>query len=230
MTWLPVETGLLAERDVVLGLKPDVYEALRETLTTAWQITDSRLLDLCRLRLAQMLGARAEMIATGDERLLVELEDWRSSPAFSERERAALSYAEQYSVDHSRITVTQKEDIARHLSPPAVVNFVWALHMNDSYARVLSLLDIEPDPPSAPVRLERFPAGDAAAGRNAELRSPANAVDGPLADIDSRPLMAPEFSEAYRALGRAVVRQTLVDETTSEAVRLHNASHQGCRY
>jgi hypothetical protein len=229
MTWLPVETAVLPERDAVLGLKPDVYEALRETLTVAWQITDSGLLDLCGLRLAQMVGARAE-IATGDERLLVELEDWRSSSAFSERERAALSYAEQYSVDHSRITDQQKEEIAHHLSPPAVVNFVWALHMNDAYARVLSLLDIAPDPPSDPVRPEWFPARDAAAGRNAELGPPANAVDSAPADIDSRPLMAPEFSEAYRALGRAVVRQTLVDETTSEAVRLHNASHQGCRY
>ena len=69
MTWLPVETALLSERDRVLGLKPDVYDVLREMLILTWRITHARLLDLCRLRLAQMVGARAET-AGADEQLL----------------------------------------------------------------------------------------------------------------------------------------------------------------
>jgi hypothetical protein len=198
-------------------LKPDVYDALRKTLTLAWQITDSRLLDLCRLRLAQMVDARAETSAA-DESLLGELEGWRSSSSFSERERVALSFAEQYHLDHKGIAEEQKEELARHLSRREVVNFVWALHMNDAYARVLSLLDIEPDPHRDRLRSERAPAS-----RTPQGSTPPR-IEGKFADID------PEFFHAYRALGRVVVRQALVDEVTSEAVRLKNASHQGCQY
>jgi alkylhydroperoxidase family enzyme len=224
MTWLPVETALLPERDAVLGLKPDVYEALRNTLTLAWRIADSRLLDLCRLRLAQLVGARAET-DSADQILLVQLEGWRSSStsSFSERERAALSYAEQYHVDHRRITDEQKDELARHLSQREVVNFVWALHMNDAYARLLSLLDIEPDPPSSRLRAERVPPRERQP-LGTTSGSSAPRFEGKFADID------PEFFESYRTLGRVVVRQALVDEVTSEAVRLHNASHQGCLY
>jgi hypothetical protein len=222
MTWLPVERSLLPERDAVLGLKPDVYHVLRETLTLTWQMTDARLLDLCRLRLAQMVGARAE-IAGADEHLLAELQNWRSSPAFSDRERAALAFAEQYHVDHKGITDGQKEALARHLSHRDVVNFVWALHMNDAYARVLSLLDVDPDPPSGGVRPERNPRREMRSlARSSNSRRPL--LRGAFAEVD------PEFFEAYGTLGRVVVRQALVDEVTSEAVRLHNASHQGCLY
>jgi hypothetical protein len=221
MTWLPIEASPLPERDAVFGLKSEVHELLRGTLTTAWRITDPRLLDICRLRVAQLVGARAD-IAGADDQLLIELDDWRSSSVFSARERAVLEYAEQYHVDHRHITNSQKEDLAHHLSSREVVNFVWALHMNDAYARVLTLLDIEPDPRSGPVRPERVPPRDPAAARKPE--SDVRSGESVSRTVD------PAFSEAYRALGRAVVRQSLVDDVTSEAVRLHNASYQGCQY
>jgi hypothetical protein len=94
--------------------------------------------------------------------------------------------------------------------------------MNDAYARVLTLLDIEPDPLTGPVRPERVPPGD----RAAALKPESDVRSGESA----RTAVDPAFSVAYRALGRAAVRQALVDEVTSEAVRLHNASYQGCQY
>ena len=222
MTRLPVATTSCSERDAILGLKPDVYDVLREMLTLTWRITDARLLDLCRLRVAQMVGARVET-AGADEQLLADLEGWRSSSAFSDRERATLSFAEQYHLDHHLITDEQKEALGRHLSHREVVNFVWALHMNDAYARVLSLLDIEPDRPSDPIRRERVaPQGEPS------QRSASGAARPPLASAFAD--VAPEFLEAYGVLGRVIVKQRLVDEVTSEAVRLHNASHQGCLY
>ena len=221
MTWLPVEASPLPERDVVFGLKSEVYDLLRGTLTTAWRITDPSVLDTCRLRVAQMVEARADT-AAADDRVLTELDRWRASSAYSERERAALAYAEQYHVDHHLITDRQKRDLACHLAPREVVNFVWALHLNDAYARVLSLLDVAPDPPTAPIRPERVPPTDGPAHRKTE--SEAGSGPSAFASVDSA------FLEAYGALGRAVVRQTLVDEVTSEAVRLHNASYQGCLY
>jgi hypothetical protein len=42
--------------------------------------------------------------------------------------------------------------------------------------------------------------------------------------------MATESRAVYLLLAPAVVKQSLVDDVTSEAIRLHNASHQRCLY
>jgi hypothetical protein len=203
-------------------MKPDVYDVLRDMLTLTWRITDARLLDLCRLRLAQMAGARSET-AGADPRLLDGLKGWRSSPVFSDRERAAMAFGEQYHLDHHLISDEQKDALKSHLSSREYANFVWALHMNDAFIRVLSLLDIEPDPPTDPIRPERVPPQ-----RTQSLRTGAGddppPQKGAFAEVD------PEFFEAYGVLGRTIVKQKLVDDVTSEAIRLHNASHQGCLY
>jgi hypothetical protein len=226
MTWVPVRAGSASERDALFGLKPDVYEALREILAIARQIADPRLLECCRLRLAQMMGVRAEL-AGADTQLLAELSDWRSSAAFSDRERAALSYAEQYHLDHHLLSEAQKADLARHLSPREVVNFVWALHFHEAYARVLALLDVSPDPEAASALAERVPPSDESAGPRRAIDS---SDDGAVEDARMWDLLDPAFVKAYGTLGRVVVRQKLIDIVTSEAVRLHNASHQGCQY
>jgi hypothetical protein len=203
-------------------MKQDVYDVLRDMLTLTWQMTDASLLDICRLRLAQMAGARSET-AGADPRLLNDLEGWHSRPVFSDRERAAMAFAEQYHLDHHLISDEQKDALKRHLSSREYANFVWALHMNDAFIRVLSLLDIEPDSQTDPIRPERIPPRGSQSRRNraGDDRPPQK---GAFAEVD------PEFFEAYGVLGRAIVKQKLVDDVTSEAIRLHNAGHQGCLY
>jgi hypothetical protein len=216
--------GSRPERDEVFGVVPDAYEHLRQMLDAAWRITDTRALDLCRLRLAQMMGARAELDGA-DLRLLAELEGWRSNPTFSDRERAALAYAEQYHLDHTMIAAEQRAALDQSFSRRGVVNFVWALHVNDAYARALTLLDIAPDPPSASPRPERDPW----VVRAARHDTPSEVLPED-AGVSMWALRDPDFSDAQSAFGRAAVRQRLIDEVTSEAVRLHNANHQGCLY
>jgi len=254
MTWLPVQAEEVPERDAVLGLAPEPYAVVREALVAAWQITDPRALELCRLRLAQLVDARAELAGAGEE-LLAELDRWEASAVFTERERAFLAFAEQYHYDHQRLTSQQWDELARHLSLRDTVNFVWALHMNFAYARVLSLLDVAPDPPGASLRPERAapatigdlqarepPASTGGAGpprASSRFQRSEQTVTGvsrervnsvPTADGDVRSLMDLRFEVVYRRLNPVVVRQSLVDDVTSEAVRLHNASYQGCVY
>jgi hypothetical protein len=217
MTWIPLEPGEQPERDAVLGLLREPYEVVRETLAVTWQIAEPCLLDLCRLRLAQLMDAQAEL-AGADEELLADLERWESSATFTERERTVLAFAEQYHYDHNMLSDEQKAGLARELAAPGeVVNFVWALHMHDAYIRVLRLLDIAPDPPSSVPRPERGEAGDL--GRRPNLR-----------ELDPDSQMAAGFKAVYSRLGPVAVRQTLVDDVTSEAIRLRNASHQRCLY
>jgi hypothetical protein len=220
MTWLSVRAESSSERDAVFGLMPDVDELLREMLSIAEQVSDPGLLERCHLRQAQLMGAGA-VLANVDPSWLSELENWHASAIFSNRERAALSYAEQYHLDHHIISDEQKNRLSCYLAPREFVNFVWALHAYEAYARVLALLDIAPDPNPAgkPWHRRSKTAGD-------EISSGADATE----EGNMWSLLDPAFGRAYRALAQAVVRQKLIDEVTSEAIRLHNASHQGCRY
>ena len=224
MTWLPVTVGDGCERDAVLGLKQEPYDVMRDVLTAAWVITDPQVLELCRLRLAQLAGARAELAGV-DQDTLAELEAWYSSPGLTGHERAALAFAEQYHLDHQLLGNGARAELEQHLSRRELVNFVWALHMNDAYIRVLSLLDIAPDPASAPAAARTCSRRRAPGLRGAQVRRREDEDEAPV-----RSLMDPEFEAAYRRLNPVVVRQSLVDEVTSEAVRLRNARFQGCLY
>jgi hypothetical protein len=220
MTWLPVRAESGSERDTLFGLAPDVDELLRDMLSVADQISDPWLVECCQLRQSQLMGARAALAGV-DAQLLSQLEDWRASAVFSNRERAALSYAEQYHLDHHVISDEQKDQLSQYLAPREFVNFVWALHAYEAQARVLALLDIAPDPnPAAKPRHRR----SAAAQDESKSVANANAEGGMWSLLD------PAFGKIYRALAEAVVRRKLIDEVTSEAIRLHNASHQGCLY
>jgi len=218
VTWLPVRTGKGPERDAVLGLVPEPYDVMRRVLTSAWRITDPGVLELCRCRLAQLTEARAELEGV-DEDVLARLENWEAEAGLTGHERAALAFAEQYHYDHRLLVDGKLAELERFLSRRQLVNFVWALHMNDAYIRVISLLDIAPDPETAPRRIERVPS---VSGPSSE--------DGGPDEGSVMSLVDPDFYDAYHELNPIVVRQSLVDEVTSEAVRLRNASHQGCLY
>ena len=219
VTWLPVRTPEGAERDAVFGLSPEPYAAMRRVLEAAWRSTDARVLELCRCRLAQLTDARAEL-ASADPALLERLDVWEADEGFgfTAVERAALAFAEQYHYDH-RLVGGPMRQVERFLSRRELVNFVWALHMNDAYIRGVSLLDIAPDPSAARPRPERTAAFAEHGAR------PPGPDEGSTAT-----LLEPRFYAAYRELNPTVVRQSLVDDVTSEAVRLRNASHQGCVY
>lgn len=68
---------------------------------------DPLLLELCRLRMAQLLGLDAAALARHPAALRAGLDDarvadlprWPTSPLFAARERAALAFAEQWLLD-----------------------------------------------------------------------------------------------------------------------------------
>jgi hypothetical protein len=220
MTWLPVEVGDQAGRDGVLGLKPDPYDAIRAALTVLWQVADPDLVELARLRLAQLNQTRAEL-EPADPELLAPVESFEASPRFTPRQRAALAFAEQHRRDHRSLDGARAR-LAEHASRREIVNFTWALHFNDSYLRMLTLLDIAPDPPGFPRRADRT----ASAPRP---RPPAERHGDD--DLPAAELADPAFyPDLYTAINNATMRGSLVDEVTSEAIRLRNANRQGCLY
>jgi alkylhydroperoxidase family enzyme len=105
--------------DELLDLTP-AAASLRAYRDAVWRdpATDPALLELCRLRLAQLLGADpssapphpAAAEAGLDPEKLAELARWPTSERFSARDRAALAFAEQWLFDPSGMT---DDDCAR---------------------------------------------------------------------------------------------------------------------
>ena len=95
----------------VLHAHPDVLRSLDALREASWATVDPVVLELCRLRVAQLLGCDHELrsrtpraVAAGlDEAKIAELASWPSSPHFSEWERTCLALCEQFLVDVSGI-------------------------------------------------------------------------------------------------------------------------------
>jgi len=188
---------------------------LRKVLALAATMTDTRLLWLCRLRLAQLMETRRGPTASAS--LLSGLESWHDSTEFNAAERAALSFAEQYHYDHLRLSDEHREPLREHLPRDGFASFTWALHTHDAYLRVSTLLDLAADEDAA----------------DAETCVPSETQRAAPPEVDAAEVSARvggDFAVALDELNRTTVRQSLVDPLTSELVRLKNAAHQGCRY
>jgi alkylhydroperoxidase family enzyme len=93
--------------DAVLAEQPDVRRSLAEAWDAAWAAADPVALELCRLRVAMLLGCDAELatrtpaaVAAGlEERAVADLARWTTSPAIGPTARACLAFTEQWVVD-----------------------------------------------------------------------------------------------------------------------------------
>ncbi len=93
----------------IIRQRPRYAAALADIEAALWQqeIIGPSLLELCRLRIAQLLGCEAalvhrtpEAIAAGlDEDLVSSLSQWPTDARFSDQARACLGYAEQLLID-----------------------------------------------------------------------------------------------------------------------------------
>jgi alkylhydroperoxidase family enzyme len=102
------------------GLEPGVYEHLATLDAQLWDdaTIGAPLMELIRVRIAQILQAPSEItrrtpaaVAAGlDEAKVDQVSSWPTSPLFDERERAVLSWSEQWVIDPEQLT---DDDAAR---------------------------------------------------------------------------------------------------------------------
>ncbi len=119
----------------VLLDQPAVAEHLAEANDAAWAASDPVLLELCRLRVAMLLGCDAELrMRTGaargaglDETTIAELAQWSTSPRFGPRERACLAFTEHYVIDVATLDDDLARAVADQLGAEGLANFVSAL-------------------------------------------------------------------------------------------------------
>lgn len=120
---------------VTLAEHPAIADALHAAHVAAWDVVDPVVLELCRLRIAQLLGCDAEIavrtpaaIAAGlDEATVQQLASWPTSAAFGIRQRACLALCEQSLIDVSQVTSSQTDAVGAELGVQGLADFVSAL-------------------------------------------------------------------------------------------------------
>jgi alkylhydroperoxidase family enzyme len=113
----------------------DVAAHLSDAYAAAWRTVDPVVLELCRLRIAMLLGCEAERLARTplagehglDEATVAELAQWPTSSRFGSRERACLELCEQFVLDVAGTTDEQAAAATDHLGPSGLADLVAAL-------------------------------------------------------------------------------------------------------
>ena len=134
-----------ASLGAVVGLRPELAERYDALAEQVWRSgVDPVLLELCRIRVAQLLGDAAgaalrtpRAVAAGlDEQLVVRLGEWWSHPLFGTVERAALATAEQFVVDVHGVSDEGFAGVVQALGAPGAVAFSMALALFDGQSRI----------------------------------------------------------------------------------------------
>ncbi|MDX2165645.1 MAG: hypothetical protein SF182_01220 [Deltaproteobacteria bacterium] len=140
MSWL-VERG--ASFEDTLGLRPELlrdYQAFESQLWSSG--VDPALLELCRLRVAGLLGSNtaARRRAAVPAAMIAALDDWSASDVFSPLQRAALRLTDGFVLDPHGVSDADVGALAAHLSPPQTVALIEALALFDGFTRFRLML------------------------------------------------------------------------------------------
>ena len=134
MSWLREGAST---RDELIALHPGLAADHQRLLVEIWRgSVDARILELCRLRTATILGnqlafdeprTEAAVAAGLDEALVAELAQWPTHEGFDAATRACLALSEQYVMDVHGITDAQVAEVGDHIGPDGVVTLTTAL-------------------------------------------------------------------------------------------------------
>ncbi len=122
----------------------DVRAELIAANDAAWVATTPRLLELCRIRIAGLLGCEAEVLdRTGvvDDGTLDALAAWPNDSRFTEGDRAGLAFAEHYIIDVASIDDSTVAAVREHIGDVGLQNFVSALLVVEQRIRLRLMWD-----------------------------------------------------------------------------------------
>jgi len=130
---VPVPTAEVI--DTVLADHDDVRRALDDAWQAAWDRVDPVLLELCRLRIAMLLGCEAERDARTPaavdaglaEETVAVLARWPTSERFGPAARACLAFTEQFVIDVAGLDESTAAAVREHLGDEGLADFVSAL-------------------------------------------------------------------------------------------------------
>ena len=135
------------------GLRPELHADWQAFAELFWtrRLVEPTLLELCRIRVAQILGCAAEerrrtpqAVAAGlDETALTELVDWPRSQRFSDVQRACLRFTDGFVLDPHGVSDADAAAVAAHLPPKEMMALIEALAVFDGFTRFRLILGLE---------------------------------------------------------------------------------------
>ena len=140
------------EMDRVWRLRPKYYELFMEDYNRSIERLDPVLVEVCRLRMAMLLGSRLDQsvryspaLAAGlTEAKVAQLPNFAKSPLFSEREKVCLDFAEQFAIQSSNITDDDVTRLSTVMTWEDVIYFIKALNVLEQLSRASTAFDIKP--------------------------------------------------------------------------------------
>jgi AhpD family alkylhydroperoxidase len=184
-------------------LRPEACGLLVALNEQVWRAGDPVLLELVRVRVAQLIGnpaaARARCAAaaavTGIEAKIAALPDYPGSPLFSAAERDVVTFAEQFVIDVGGTTQDMRAELTGRLGADGARALVTAVYVIEFTQRL-------------------------------QLVAARLLDDAPVACFASVGAWPTDLLNAYQA---AVVRGSALDPVTTELVRLRCARTHHCR-
>lgn len=211
--------------DEMFGARPDLYAPWRDFVGALWATVDPVVLELSRLRVAQLLGAAAASAErtrlaldaglTGEQ--VERLGEWPTAACYTDAHRAALAFAEQFVLDPHCVDDAMRDDLQQHFSFPDVVALTEMLAVFDGFTRFRNMLC---DGKPVPRVVEAPPVGP-------PLTLPADA-DPAISEsvLGEQPQALVAFLRLYGTLwSHGTVPQPL-----KEIARLRNARITDCGY
>lgn len=124
----------------------DVRDDMRAAHDAAWQAVEPRLLELCRVRMATLLGCDAEATARTahadvDPELCAATAAWPTDSRFDARDRACLAFAEHFVIDVASLDDHTAAAVREHLGDQGLQDFASALLVLEQRIRLRLVWD-----------------------------------------------------------------------------------------
>jgi alkylhydroperoxidase family enzyme len=234
-SWIP--DGAVGDTEFarVFGLRANLFARFGDFYARLWDagVMDPVILELCRLRVAQLVGCEAELavrsapaVAGGlGEDAVADLWSWPTAARFDDTTRACLGFAEQFVIDPAGIGGSDRARVRTAVGWPRLVGLAQGVATFDGFDRFRSVLGIGPDDD-----------GGGGAVRVVEVGEPdpsVPAVEGSGDEDDpargfsaAQPSLFASFERLYAVLWSGGV----VDHPSKEVARLRNARLTGCKF
>lgn len=136
------------------GMRPQMYDVFMSDYRASLARVDPSLIELCRLRMAQILGSSfdqglrytAALAAGLTEQKILALPAYLDSPLFSERERLAIGFAEMFAIQSSSIGDAEVAPVQEALGAEPFIYFVKGLSVIDQLQRSAVAFGVRPGP------------------------------------------------------------------------------------
>jgi alkylhydroperoxidase family enzyme len=136
--------------DDLLALRPDLADQRQRLLGRLWddRLVDPVVLELCRLRIAALVGDTEALtlrtphaVADGlSDAKAASVANWATDPQFTAGERAALGAAELFVIDVRSLDATQPNGLNDHFTPDERYAMLIAFALFDGFGRMHRVL------------------------------------------------------------------------------------------